>query len=243
MSKLIVPQWPIPQGVAACSSTRIGGVSMSPYDSLNLGAHCGDNPEHVEENRKRLFAAGNLPSKPVWLEQVHGKDVLKLSGGPYLSKRADASYSNTPGTVCAVMTADCLPVLFCNRAGTEVAAAHAGWRGLCEGVLEETVACFADKPENIIAWLGPAIGPIAFEVGAEVRTAFMAKDPQADSAFVPRGEKYLADIYKIARQRLANVGVESVYGGDHCTFNESETFFSYRRDNTTGRMASFIWLI
>ena len=243
MSKLIVPQWPIPQGVAACSSTRIGGVSLSPYDSLNLGAHCGDNPEHVEENRKRLFAAGNLPSKPVWLEQVHGKDVLKLSGGPYLSKRADASYSNTAGTVCAVMTADCLPVLFCNRAGTEVAAAHAGWRGLCEGVLEETVACFADKPENIIAWLGPAIGPIAFEVGAEVRTAFMAKDPQADSAFVPRGEKYLADIYQLARQRLANVGVESVYGGDHCTFNESETFFSYRRDNTTGRMASFIWLI
>ena len=168
MSKLIVPQWPIPQGVAACSSTRIGGVSMPPYDSLNLGAHCGDNPEHVEENRKRLFAAGNLPSKPVWLEQVHGKDVLKLTGGPYASKRADASYSNTPGTVCAVMTADCLPVLFCNRAGTEVAAAHAGWRGLCAGALEETVACFADEPENIIAWLGPAIGPNAFEVGAEV---------------------------------------------------------------------------
>ena len=243
MSKLIVPQWPIPQGVAACSSTRIGGVSLSPYDSLNLGAHCGDNPEHVEENRKRLFAAGNLPSKPVWLEQVHGKDVLKLSGGPYLSKRADASYSNTPGTVCAVMTADCLPVLFCNRAGTEVAAAHAGWRGLCEGVLEETVACFGDKPENIIAWLGPAIGPDAFEVGAEVREAFMAKDLQADIAFVPRGEKYLADIYQLARQRLANVGVGNVYGGDHCTFSESETFFSYRRDNTTGRMASFIWLI
>ncbi|MBJ9205263.1 polyphenol oxidase [Citrobacter sp. FDAARGOS_156] len=243
MSKLIVPQWPIPQGVAACSSTRIGGVSLSPYDSLNLGAHCGDNPEHVEENRKRLFAAGNLPSKPVWLEQVHGKDVLKLSGGPYLSKRADASYSNTPGTVCAVMTADCLPVLFCNRAGTEVAAAHAGWRGLCEGVLEETVACFGDKPENIIAWLGPAIGPDAFEVGAEVREAFMAKDLQADIAFVPRGEKYLADIYQLARQRLANVGVENVYGGDHCTFSESGTFFSYRRDNTTGRMASFIWLI
>lgn len=116
MSKLIVPQWPLPKGVAACSSTRIGGVSLPPYDSLNLGAHCGDNPDHVEENRKRLFAAGNLPSKPVWLEQVHGKDVLKLTGEPYASKRADASYSNTPGTVCAVMTADCLPVLFCNRA-------------------------------------------------------------------------------------------------------------------------------
>lgn len=148
MSKLIVPQWPLPKGVAACSSTRIGGVSLPPYDSLNLGAHCGDNPDHVGENRKRLFAAGNLPSKPVWLEQVHGKDVLKLIGEPYASKRADASYSNTPGTVCAVMTADCLPVLFCNRAGTEVAAAHAGWRGLCAGVLEETVSCFADNPEK-----------------------------------------------------------------------------------------------
>ncbi|MEF3529673.1 purine nucleoside phosphorylase YfiH [Citrobacter freundii] len=243
MSKLIVPQWPIPQGVAACSSTRIGGVSMPPYDSLNLGAHCGDNPEHVEENRKRLFAAGNLPSKPVWLEQVHGKDVLKLTGGPYASKRADASYSNTPGTVCAVMTADCLPVLFCNRAGTEVAAAHAGWRGLCAGVLEETVACFADEPENIIAWLGPAIGPNAFEVGAEVREAFMTKDPQADLAFVPRGDKYLADIYQLARPGLEMGGVDNHHGGDRCTFSESETVFSYRRDNTTGRMASFIWLI
>lgn len=141
------------------------------------------------------------------------------------------------------MTADCLPVLFCNRAGTEVAAAHAGWRGLCAGVLEETVACFADKPENIIAWLGPAIGPNAFEVGAEVRAAFMAKDPQADLAFVPHGDKYLANIYQLARQRLANIGVENIHGGDRCTFSESETFFSYRRDNTTGRMASFIWLI
>ncbi|WP_137521318.1 peptidoglycan editing factor PgeF, partial [Escherichia coli] len=187
MSKLIVPQWPLPKGVAACSSTRIGGVSLPPYDSLNLGAHCGDNPDHVEENRKRLFAAGNLPSKPVWLEQVHGKDVLKLTGEPYASKRADASYSNTPGTVCAVMTADCLPVLFCNRAGTEIAAAHAGWRGLCSGVLEETVSCFADNPENILAWLGPAIGPRAFEVGAEVREAFMAVDAKASTAFIQHG--------------------------------------------------------
>ncbi|NAI05771.1 polyphenol oxidase, partial [Escherichia coli] len=189
MSKLIVPQWPLPKGVAACSSSRIGGVSLPPYDSLNLGAHCGDNPDHVEENRKRLFAAGNLPSKPVWLEQVHGKDVLKLTGEPYASKRADASYSNTPGTVCAVMTADCLPVLFCNRAGTEVAAAHAGWRGLCAGVLEETVSCFADNPENILAWLGPAIGPRAFEVGVEVREAFMAVDAKASAAFIQHGDK------------------------------------------------------
>lgn len=243
MTKLIVPEWPIPEGVAACSSTRVGGVSLDAWSSLNLGAHCGDNPEHVEENRKRMFATGHLPSKPVWLEQVHGKDVLRLTGEPYASKRADASYSNTPGTVCAVMTADCLPVLFCNRAGTEVAAAHAGWRGLCAGVLEETLACFDDAPGNIIAWLGPAIGPQAFEVGPEVREAFIEKDPQAVSAFQPKGDKYLADIYLLARHRLGNVGVTQVYGGDRCTFSETGNFFSYRRDKTTGRMASFIWLI
>jgi len=243
MTKLILPDWPLPKGVAACSSTRIGGISLPPYDSLNLGAHCGDNAEHVEENRARVFAAGGLPSKPVWLEQVHGNDVLALSGGPYVSKRADASYSNTPGTVCAVMTADCLPVLFCNQAGTEVAAAHAGWRGLCAGVLEQTVACFADKPGNLLAWLGPAIGPQSFEVGAEVREAFMAHDPQADSAFRPHREKYFADIYQLARQRLASVGVHHVFGGDRCTFSDKDNFFSYRRDKTTGRMASFIWLI
>ena len=243
MTKLIVPQWPMPKGVAACSSSRVGGVSLPPYDSLNLGAHCGDDLLHVEENRRRMFAAGGLPSYPVWLEQVHGTTVLKLDGGPYVSKRADASYCNTPGTGCAVMTADCLPVLFCNRAGTEVAAAHAGWRGLCEGVLEETVACFNDKPENILAWLGPAIGPEAFEVGAEVREAFIAKDAQAQSAFRPAGEKYFANIYQLARQRLANVGVEQIFGGDRCTLSEKDDFFSYRRDKTTGRMASFIWLI
>jgi YfiH family protein len=141
------------------------------------------------------------------------------------------------------MTADCLPVLFCNRDGTEVAAAHAGWRGLCEGVLEETVACFADKPENIMAWLGPAIGPDAFEVGPEVREAFMAKDANANRAFRPVGEKFYANIYELARQRLANVGVDSVYGGDHCTLSQKDDFFSYRRDRTTGRMASFVWLI
>ncbi|WP_455425447.1 purine nucleoside phosphorylase YfiH [Dryocola sp. LX212] len=242
MSKIIIPQWPLPPGVGACSSTRIGGVSLSPYDAMNLGAHCGDNPDCVEENRRLFYAASGMPSKPVWLEQVHGKAVLRLTGEPYASKRADASYSNTPGTVCAVMTADCLPVLFCNKAGTEVAAAHAGWRGLCDGVLEETVACFKDSPENIIAWMGPAIGPGAFEVGPEVREAFMQKDAKADAAFRPAGEKYFADIYDLARQRLANAGIGQVYGGDRCTHSEAGDFFSYRRDRITGRMASFIWL-
>ncbi|MDX6041372.1 purine nucleoside phosphorylase YfiH [Scandinavium lactucae] len=243
MTKIIVPQWPMPEGVGACSSTRVGGVSASPWDSLNLGAHCGDNLQHVEENRRRFYEAAAFPSRPVWLEQVHGNAVLTLTGGEYVSKKADASYSNQPGLVCAVMTADCLPVLFCNKAGTEVAAAHAGWRGLCDGVLEQTVAHFQDKPENILAWLGPAIGPQAFEVGPEVREAFMAKDTQADSAFRPAGEKYFADIYQLARQRLANVGVKQVFGGERCTLSEKDDFFSYRRDRTTGRMASFIWLI
>ncbi len=243
MTKIITPQWPVPAGVRACSSTRVGGVSAVPYDSLNLGAHCGDDPQDVEENRRRFYEAAGLPSRPVWLEQVHGVNVLRLTGEDYPSKRADASWSDIPGQVCAVMTADCLPVLFCNLAGTEVAAAHAGWRGLCEGVLEETVACFGDKPENILAWLGPAIGPQAFEVGPEVREAFMARDAAADSAFRPVGGKYYTDIYQLARQRLARLGITRVYGGDRCTLSEKGDFFSYRRDRTTGRMASFIWLI
>lgn len=243
MTKLIIPDWPLPPGVAAFSSTRVGGVSTGPYASLNLGAHCGDNADDVEENRRRLFAAAQMPSRPVWLEQVHGNAVLRLTGEPYASKRADASWSDTPGTVCAVMTADCLPVLFCNQAGSEVAAAHAGWRGLCDGVLEATLASFNDRPENIMAWLGPAIGPQAFEVGDDVRDAFIAKDSQAASAFRPVGEKYFADIYQLARQRLTTAGVTKIYGGDRCTFTEKDDFFSYRRDRITGRMASFIWLI
>jgi len=243
MTKLIVPQWPLPPGVRACSSTRIGGVSQAPYDSLNLGAHCGDNQADVDENRARFYQAAGFPQQPVWLEQVHGRDVLKLTGEPPASKRADAAWTNQRGTVCAVMTADCLPVLFCNKSGTQVAAAHAGWRGLCDGVLEETVASFTDAPENIIAWMGPAIGPAAFEVGAEVREAFMARDAQAVNAFVPKGEKYMANLFELARQRLGNVCVTQLYGGDRCTYSEPDEFFSWRRDRTTGRLASFIWLI
>ncbi len=243
MTKLIVPQWPLPEGVAACSSTRLGGVSAPPWDSLNLGAHCGDNMDSVEENRRRFYQAAALPSNPVWLEQVHGTDVLRLNGETPVSKRADASYTDKRGVVCAVMTADCLPVLLCNSTGTEVAAAHAGWRGLCEGVVEHTVACFRESPENIMAWLGPAIGPMAFEVGPEVREAFVAKDVHAEQAFRPVGEKYYADIYQLARQRLSNLGIHQIYGAERCTFSEKHEFFSYRRDRTTGRMASFIWLI
>ena len=177
----------------------------------------------MEENRRRLFAAGNLPSKPVWLEQVHGKAVLKLTGEPYASKRADASYSNTPGTVCAVMTADCLPVLFCNRAGTEVAAAHAGWRGLCEGVLEETVACFKDEPANIMAGLARPLALALLKWGRKFAKPLWKRS--ASGGRLPAfGDKYLADIYQLARQRLNRVGVTQIFGGDRCTFTEKGDF-------------------
>jgi YfiH family protein len=190
-----------------------------------------------------LVIAAGLPQMPVWLEQVHGTRVVTLTGKAPADLRADAVYSNVPGQVCAVMTADCLPVLFCSQHGDEVAAAHAGWRGLCHGVLEQTVAAFSAAPSQISAWLGPAIGPQQFEVGPEVRAAFMAEDAEAAAAFTPHGDKFLANIYLLARQRLLRAGVQAIYGGDRCTVNETSHFFSYRRDGITGRLASLIWLI
>lgn len=243
MDAFIQPDWPLPPGVVACSTTRHGGVSLPPYDSLNLGSHVGDVESAVWRNRELLVAGASLPQMPYWLEQVHGTRVLRLEGQVPTDLRADAVYSNQPGQVCAVMTADCLPVLFCSRAGKEVAAAHAGWRGLCDGVLESTVAEFAAEPGQIIAWLGPAIGPQRFEVGAEVRAAFMAVDAAAGAAFIPQGDKYLADIYLLARQRLQAVGITEIYGGNRCTVSEISHFFSYRRERITGRLASLIWLI
>lgn len=244
MTSLILPDWPLPAGVNACSTTRVGGVSLPPYDSLNLGTHVGDEAQAVARNRERLVAGAGLPQMPVWLEQVHGTRVLRLEGQTPVDLRADAVYSNVPGQVCAVMTADCLPVLFCSENGDEVAAAHAGWRGLCHGVLEQTLAAFAAEPGSISAWLGPAIGPRQFEVGPEVRAAFIEADTAAAAAFTPRGgDKFLADIYLLARQRLQRAGVNAVYGGDRCTLSETSHFFSYRRDGITGRLASLIWLI
>lgn len=243
MDSLILPDWPLPAGVKACSTTRSGGVSLPPYDSLNLGTHVGDEVQTVQDNRQRLVVGAGLPQMPVWLEQVHGTRVVRLDGQTPTDLQADAVYSNVPGQVCAVMTADCLPVLFCSQAGDEVAAAHAGWRGLCNGVLEQTLAAFSAEPAGISAWLGPAIGPQQFEVGPEVRTAFIAVDAAAALAFTPHGDKYLADIYLLARQRLQRAGVQAIYGGDRCTVSEISHFFSYRRDGITGRLASLIWLI
>ncbi len=234
--------WPAPARVRTLVTTRDGGVSLAPYASLNLGQHVGDDPAAVAENRARLRAC--LPAEPFWLNQVHGIGVQEAcADAPDVPPDADAGFTRQPGVVCAVMTADCLPVLLTDRSGSVVAAAHAGWRGLCNGIIEATIARMAVPANDILAWLGPAIGPDAFEVGPEVRTAFMAHDPTAASAFaaIPDG-KYLADIYLLARQRLNACGVTDVHGGDACTVTERERYFSYRRDGRTGRMASLIWL-
>ncbi len=236
---LITPDWPAPANVKALQTTRQGGVSMGVYASLNLGDHVKDNPQHVAANRQLLSAY--LPSEPVWLNQVHGVRVIDAALSSCLES-ADASVATHKQVVCVTMTADCLPVLLCDHAGTVVAAVHAGWRSLCDGVIEATVAAMPVPTDQLMAWLGPAIGPEAFEVGSEVRAQFMAKDEQAESAFKAKGDKWLGDLYTIARQRLQRLGVTQVYGGGHCTFSEPKTFFSFRRDGDTGRMGSFIWL-
>jgi hypothetical protein len=220
-------------------TTREGGVSGAPWTSLNLGDHVGDDSAHVMANRARLRQ--QLPAEPGWLKQVHSARVVEL--GRESNREADASFTRDAGEVCAVLTADCLPVLFCDRAGSVVAAAHAGWRGLADGVLEATVAAMQVSPGEILAWMGAAIGPQAFEVGDDVRDAFVAQHAEAAAAFVPNAPgKWLADIYRLARIRLGHAGVQAVYGGGRCTFTEADSFYSYRRDRVTGRMASLIWL-
>ncbi|HUW50586.1 MAG TPA: peptidoglycan editing factor PgeF [Sulfuricella sp.] len=239
----IIPDWPAPANVRALQTTRTGGVSTGAYASLNLGDHVGDDAAVVASNRAILRAA--LPAEPVWLKQVHGNVVADADRAVGIPE-ADAAVARKADAVCAVMTADCLPLLLCDESGTVVGAAHAGWRGLAGGVIEAAVAAMNVAPVSLLAWLGPAIGPQAFEVGEEVRQAFLAHDPDAHHAFVPRSslteQKWLADIYLLARQRLGLLGVTRVYGGSLCTFNDAERFFSYRRDGATGRMASLIWL-
>ncbi|WP_407733132.1 peptidoglycan editing factor PgeF [Pseudomonas citronellolis] len=239
-SPWLIPDWPAPANVRACVSTRAGGVSQAPFDSFNLGDHVGDDPAAVAENRRRLEQAQGC--RPAWLSQVHGIEVVEAD--PSRVATADASWSATPGIACAVLTADCLPALFCDRAGTRVAAAHAGWRGLAGGVLEATLDRLAVPAAEMLVWLGPAIGPQAFEVGPEVREAFMADHAEAAAAFVPsvNAGRYMADIYQLARIRLAARGVTAVYGGGLCTFSDTERFYSYRRNPRTGRQASLVWL-
>lgn len=237
----ITPDWPAPKRVRALTTTRLGGVSLPPYDSLNLGDHVGDVPAAVAENRRRLCDERGLPAEPHWLSQVHGTsccDAASTRSGT----EADALFAVQPGVVCAVLTADCLPLLLCDVSGERVAAIHAGWRGLLDGVIENSVQEMAAEGE-VMAWLGPAIGPAAFEVGDEVRRAFVEYDPVAAEAFVHgEADRWLADIYRLARQRLSACGITQVYGGELCTFSDRERFYSYRRDGQTGRIASLIWI-
>ncbi|MEO7252541.1 MAG: peptidoglycan editing factor PgeF [Arenimonas sp.] len=259
---MLVADWPAPPHIHAFTSLRSGpGVSLSPFDRFNLGARCGDEAAHVQANRERLHRLGGLPASPQWLQQVHGTTVARFDrpvhsarpdrgcGGPAADAAvtaefvADAAVTVSSGTVLAILTADCLPVLFCNRDGSEVAAAHAGWRGLAAGVLEATVRAMHSKPGEVLAWLGPAAGPHAYEVGDEVRAAFVSADACAADKFVPtRPQHWLMDMYALARQRLRAIGLIDIYGGAHCTISEPQHFFSHRRDQRSGRMASVVWM-
>jgi len=238
--QLIIPEWPAHSNVKSVQTTRIGGISSAPYDSLNLGDHVGDAPMSVARNRMLLNRL--LPSEPVWLNQVHGTIVVSADQAICLPQ-ADACIARHRDAVCVVMTADCLPVLLCDTQGSVVGAAHAGWKGLVSGVVEATVHAMNVSPQSLMAWLGPAISQPSFEVGEEVRTQFVGADPSAASAFIPgKDGKWLADLYALARIRLSLLGITKIYGGGYCTYREHERFFSYRRDRVTGRMGSFIWL-
>lgn len=247
-----VPDFPLPAKVRALQTTRVGGVSAAPWASFNLGNHVGDDCSAVARNRQIL--ATQLPADVPWLSQVHGTHAVHHSGtmagiSEVLGTEADAMWSNTPNAVCAVMTADCLPLLLCDREGQVVAAVHAGWRGLCAGVIEHTIACLPVPAKNLLAWRGPAIGPCCFEVGAEVRAAFIKHDAAAIVAFKPSPGKensgaWLADLYQLAAQRLLAAGVleQAIYGAPQCTVCQADRYFSHRRDRVSGRQASLIWL-
>jgi hypothetical protein len=239
----INPKWPAPDWVQAAVTTRQGGVSLGNYSSLNLGDHVGDDPHAVATNRALLAAALNLPSDPLWLQQVHGCDTV-YAGQAEAGCIADAVVAKEPGLVCAVLTADCLPVLLCDKQRKRVGAIHGGWRGLLNGVLESALTALDTPNADVLAWLGPAIGPKTFEVGTEVREAFLQQNSQLSPAFSPSPQgRWMADLYAIARYKLAAQGVKFIGGGELCTASDPERFFSYRRDGITGRMASLIWCV
>ncbi|NRP83224.1 peptidoglycan editing factor PgeF [Marinobacterium sp. xm-d-509] len=240
---LIWADWPAPPNIKALCTTRQGGVSSAPFDQLNLGDHVGDDPQAVLDNRQSLLNSLSLVKPAQWLKQVHGVEVVEAYSDQQI-READACYTTEPGVACVIMTADCLPVLFTNRSGSKEAAAHAGWRGLAEGVLEQTLSQF-DDPSEVMVWMGPAIGPDAFEVGQEVYDRFVDDLAQSRDAFKPspsHNERWVADIYQLARLRLNRAGVRQIFGGGLCTYTDSERFFSYRRQAQTGRMASLIWM-
>lgn len=234
MFNVITPNWDAPDNVRALTTLRYGGISSGVYDSFNLALHVEDNAEHVLQNRASL--AKKLPSEPVWLQQTHSTNVICANTARDVPV-ADASFATAPSVVCAVLSADCLPVLLCDPDGTWIAAVHAGWRGLANGILEKTIA---EAPCELIAWLGPAIGPTVYAVGIDVLQTFNRDDTNAFTQI--SDDKWLTDMYALARRRLTDAGITQISGGDHCTFTESADFFSYRRDGKTGRMATMIWI-
>lgn len=247
MPRFIYPDWPAPSNVKALSTTRLGGYSCGGFQGLNLGLHVQDDCTLVWRNRQLLTATAELPQQPFWLEQTHSTDVITLLGQSHDASSvptADATVTCMAEQVCIVMTADCLPLLVCDKAGTVVAAIHAGWRGLLDGIIENTLNKLAVDNSELLIWLGPAISQSAFQVGNEVRELFIAQQPQAYSAFIPDGNKWRADLYLLARQRLQAFGVSAndIYGGEYCTYQQDELFYSYRRDHQTGRQASLIYL-
>lgn len=234
----IKPDWPVAKNIHAAVTLRSGGLSCSAFDSLNPADHVNDQPDKVKGNRKIISKMLELPAEPIWLQQTHGNKVVKADKTSQLIQ-ADASYTDQANTVCVILTADCLPILLASTDGIKIAAIHAGWRGLLAGVISNTFTYF--ETNNIIAWLGPAIGPDCFEVGGEVRNLFVNKSTQFSSAFKKNGDKYLADIYQLAAIELASIGITQVYGGNFCTVTDKERFYSYRRDGETGRTATLIW--
>ncbi|MGF1722264.1 peptidoglycan editing factor PgeF [Vibrio kyushuensis] len=240
---VLVPNWNVPSCIKAVASTRIGGFSISPYEALNLGTHVGDELAIVEQNRDLFAQQSAMPTAPIWLNQTHSTTVVEVTHPTQHVFDADGSYTRSPNVVCSAMTADCLPVLLTNSSGTQVAAVHAGWRGLADGILENAIAQF-DSSSDVIAWLGPAIGAESFEVGGDVLEAFTSFDIKAEQAFRPtkRANKWLANMTMLATQRLNKLGVDNIYSSDLCTYQQKEQFFSYRRDGITGRQAVFIWI-
>lgn len=234
----LIPNWPAPKNVHAATTLRTGGVSTGGYASLNPALHVGDDLNHVTKNRTLIKQSLALPAEPVWLQQIHSNTVVDAAQTTELVQ-ADASYSRLANVVCCVMTADCLPVLMCAQDGSCVAAIHAGWRGLVSGIISHTVNIL--NCDNVLVWLGPAIGANCFEVGDDVYDAFVNKSPSFASAFKQQDQRWLANIYQLAKIELATLGIEQIYGGDFCTVTDTERFYSYRRDKTTGRMATLIW--
>lgn len=238
---LLYPDWAAPSHVHAFTTTRLGGQSLFPYDTNNLGMHVGDCPDAVIRNRSHLKDTHQLPREPVWLNQTHGTYCVDIDTES--TRDADAAMTSSPNRVLAILTADCLPVIICNQAGTEIAAIHAGWRGLLNGVIENTIARLKSPRESLMAWLGPANCARCYETGSEVREAFLQKDPDAACAFEPieGGTTWLADMPQLASRVLFQQGLSAVHFSHRCTMEEKNTFYSYRRESQTGRMATLIW--